>query len=145
MRELTYLLYRVSSNTSASKFCFSFTQCYLIMRILDYSKQIGKKIIINSTTRIVIEIEKICYIKKEIDIADIYLIDGSHFSEIKSLKEYEKKLCQYGFYRINRDTIINGNYIKEIKINKHCREIKIFEKKFEVSFRRLKHIKEVLL
>ena len=112
------------------------------MKILDYSNQVGKKIIING---IIVEIEKICYIKKEIDIADIFLIDGSQLSEIKTLKNFEKELCEYGFYRINKNIIINANYIKEIKINKNSREIKILEKSFEVSFRRLKIIKNTFI
>jgi DNA-binding LytR/AlgR family response regulator len=113
--------------------------------ILDYSKQIGKKIITKGRNKILIEIENICFIKNEIDIAEIHLSNGEIVCEIKTLKDYEKELSDYGFYKISRNTIINGRFITEIKVCKTEKYLTIGGKKMNIAKRMVKELKKLLI
>jgi len=71
--------------------------------ITDYTKQIGKKIALNSHY---IDISEIIYISCDSYICTIYLKDEK-ISISKQLKCFENELSEFGFIRINRSTIIN--------------------------------------
>jgi len=88
-----------------------------------------------------INIEDISHITCSGYLSTIHLLnDNKNYSHCKLLKEYEVELMGKGFYRINRNTLININYIFEINfINKPILEL-INKLKFRVSKRRKKEL-----
>ena len=149
---LTYLWDQVSSNTSRSGyvkyrafFMFKETKRKPKFMPIDYSRQIGKKIITKGDKMKFINIENIVYIHREGYLTTIYLNTGVKVYEIKSLCAFEKELFEMGFFRIRDNTIINGNYITEVDTKIHKRTVKLGAIEFTVSKRRLKSFNDWIL
>jgi len=106
--------------------------------IIDYSKQTGKKMITKGDKIKFINVEDIMYIKCEDYLSTIFLNTGEKIHEIKTLREFEMKLLDVGFFRIRNNTIINGNYISEVNTKTHKRTVKLGEFDFIVAKSRLK-------
>ena len=101
---------------------------------IDYSKQTGRKITTKGYKKKTVNIEEIMYIKREGYLSTLYLQNGEKIDEIESLCEFERKLCDMGFFRIRNNTIINGKYITEVN-----KKTVILEKiTFLIAKRRLK-------
>ena len=105
--------------------------------ILDYSKQLGKKMITKGHQKACVHIESIVYIQCHGGLSVIYLNDESQEEEIKTLKAFEEDLCGMGFIRISRDTIVNGKYVTEVNTNNGKRVVCLGEIVLNVSKRRL--------
>ena len=112
--------------------------------ILDYSSQYGKKIITTGNPQQHINFDKIIYIQYDYDTSIIFLSDGNKIKEKKTLKEYEKDLCDFGFFRIHKNTIINGMYITEVNTNIKEKTVKLDEITLNIAKRRLKFFKNWL-
>jgi len=105
---------------------------------IDYSRQIGKKIISKGDKMKFINMESIAYIQREGYLTTIHLNTGVKVYEIKSLCAFDKELFEMGFFRIRDNTIINGNYITEVDTKVHKRKVKVGESEFVVAKKRLK-------
>jgi len=112
---------------------------------IDYSRQIGKKMIAKGDKMKFINMESIVYIQREGYLTTIYLNTGVKVYEIKSLCAFEKELFEIGFFRIRDNTIINGNYITEIDTKNNKKTVKLGAIEFSVSKRRLKAFKDWIL
>ena len=101
---------------------------------IDYSKQTGRKITTKGYKKKTVNIEDIMYIKREGYLSTLYLQNGENIVEIESLCEFERKLCDMGFFRIRNNTIINGKYITEVD----KKTVKLEKITFLIAKRRLK-------
>jgi DNA-binding LytR/AlgR family response regulator len=101
---------------------------------IDYSRQAGKKITTKGYTKKSVHIEDIMYIVRDGYLSTLFLNNGERIFEIESLREFERKLCDMGFFRIRDNTIINGKYITEA--NK--KTVKLGKTAFSIAKRRLK-------
>ena len=84
---------------------------------IDYSNQIGKKISTTGKQKTFIDVSDILYLECQNIYTTIFMnIKGNKicFMEAKSLKKYENELKEYGFFRVNNNTLVNGNYITKI-------------------------------
>jgi DNA-binding LytR/AlgR family response regulator len=75
---------------------------------IDYSKQAGRKFTTKGNKRKTIHIEEIMYILREEYLCRIVIHNGLEIFEIETLRTFEKKFCELGFFRIRDNTIING-------------------------------------
>ena len=112
--------------------------------VIDYSKQIGKKITTKGNQKVCIHLESIMYIQSEGGLATIFLNDESSVEEIKTLKEFEKDLFDAGFVRINRNTIINCRYITNVDTNYAKRVVYLGKIALKISKRHLIGVKKQL-
>jgi len=112
---------------------------------IDYSRQFGKKIMTKGDKKRFINIESIVYIRREGYLTTLYLNTGVKVYEIKSLKEFDKELFGMGFFRIHKNTIVNGRYITEIGSMGKQKKVKLGEIELIVSKRRLKSFKDWIL
>jgi Fe2+ transport system protein FeoA len=67
-------------------------------------------------------------------LSTLFLNNGDRIFEIESLREFERKLCDMGFFRIRDNTIINGKHITEA--NK--KTVKLEKIEFRIAKRRFK-------
>jgi len=106
--------------------------------VIDFSNQTGKKISTKGDKRKFINIENIMYIKCEMSLTKIFLVNGTMIHEIKTLHDFEEELSGMGFFRIRDNIIINGNYITEMDIKIRNRKVKLGETVFVVARNRLR-------
>ena len=88
------------------------------MRI-DYSKQTGKKISIKGKYNLLINMTDILYMECEGNYTTLYLnlyLGDKRvcYTETKHLKQFETELSDYGFFRVNNNTLVNGYHIKKV-------------------------------
>jgi DNA-binding LytR/AlgR family response regulator len=84
------------------------------MRTIDYTNQNGTSIFVMGKFY---PLNRILYLKCDANYTGIYLIGGDHTvppCERKTLKEFEEELKDFGFQRINRNTIINQKHIDTV-------------------------------
>ena len=81
---------------------------------IDYSRQLGKKLTTKGHQKRCVDIADIVYIQCERDLATLFLSDESKVKELKSLKAFEEELCDMGFIRISKNTVINEKYITKV-------------------------------
>ena len=106
--------------------------------VIDFSKQIGKRISVQGNKKIFINMEEIMYIQCEDHLSILFLSNGVKIYEIKTLCQFEKELTDFGFFRIRDNTIINGKYITEIDTKMNKRAVKLEKIEFIIAKRRLK-------
>ncbi|MDR0206565.1 MAG: LytTR family transcriptional regulator DNA-binding domain-containing protein [Bacteroidales bacterium] len=106
--------------------------------VIDYSRQAGRTITTKGYRKKIVIIEDIKYIICEDHLSSIYLNSEKVISEIKTLCEFERQLCVFGFFRIRKNILINGRYITEIDSRINKRVVKLGEIYFIVSKNRLK-------
>jgi len=112
---------------------------------IDYSSQLGKKITTRGNKKFCLHIESILYILCEGDFSTLFLNNHTRVHEIKPLKAYEEELCDMGFIRISRNTLINGKYITKIINNSGKRMVYLGDDiVLHISKRRLNEVKRVL-
>ncbi|MDR3046451.1 MAG: LytTR family transcriptional regulator DNA-binding domain-containing protein [Bacteroidales bacterium] len=75
-------------------------------------------------------------------LTTIFITDGKPMSSSKILKKYEKDLSEYGFIRINHNTLVNSIFITKVSISKQERLVFIQNTPIEVSKRRVKSLKK---
>jgi|ERR1035437_7795262 DNA-binding LytR/AlgR family response regulator len=90
---------------------------------LDFSNQDGKKIVINEKTKTnLVPIKDIIYLVCDSYITTCHLINNESISTAKLLKHFEQELVDYGFLRVNFNTVVNVKHITKI--------VKVDNKKF---------------
>ena len=79
----------------------------------------SKRLALHSQDKIqIVEIGNIVRCESNINYTQFYFIDGSKMLVTKTLKEFDKMLSEFGFYRVHQSHLINIDYLKEyIKID----------------------------
>jgi len=109
---------------------------------INYSRQIGQKIVTHGKNKIFIDVQDILYLQCEGNYTMIFLKDSNKILELKPLKEFQKELSNFGFVRINNNTLVNGKFISKIFTENSKNFIKIDEITLKISRRRLKILKK---
>lgn len=90
-------------------------------------------------------IGNICYIRCDSYLSSIYLNDGSFVTCSKLLREFEEKLFDFYFIRINHSTLINCKYFDGIVQEGKKRTVLLVDgSKFRISRRKWYKVKEKL-
>lgn len=79
----------------------------------------SKRLALHSQDKIqIVEIGNIVRCESNINYTQFYFIDGSKMLVTKTLKEFDKMLSEFGFYRVHQSHLINIDCLKEyIKID----------------------------
>lgn len=111
----------------------------------DFSKQRDQRLIVNERGKTqFIDIIEITHLTCEAYLTTIHTIKGKQITVTKLLKEFEKELVDFGFFRVNRNTLINMKYIASMKTrNKPSIEL-LNNCEIFVSCRRLSQFKKAL-
>jgi len=73
-----------------------------------------KRIALNTVDKIhIVQIEDVIRLESDINYTRFYFEDGSKLMVTKTLKEFDKMLCDHSFIRIHQSHLVNTNYIKE--------------------------------
>ena len=84
----------------------------------DTSKQIGKKITIETKNKVLcFDIERIKYIICDGHYCNVHLIDESEHRVRRSLKYFKQELEKIGFLHANRNTLVNARYINDAQFS----------------------------
>jgi len=103
----------------------------------DFSKQIGKKIAVCEKTRTtLIGIDTITHLICDCYVTTLYHTDQEPISSSKLLKHFEVELNEFGFLRVNNNTIINPNHISGIEFSCQRKILHINHSEIKVSRRR---------
>jgi len=103
----------------------------------DFSKQVGIKISIKTKSRtFYVNIEDILYIRCDGYLSTIFPVEDKSICVAKSLREHEEELSEYGFLRVNYNTLVNPKHIHDIEIIKGRKHIKVGKQEINVSKRR---------
>ncbi len=105
----------------------------------DYNCQKGQKLVINEKAEFhQIDIEKISHISCDGYISTIYILgEKENISTSHLLKDFEEDLSDMGFFRVNRNTLINLNHVDSYQSNGKPVVIMSNNQKFIISRRRL--------
>ncbi len=113
----------------------------------DYSSQNNKKktIKIDSNTQQV-SIKNITHIKCDGYVSTVFIKDKEPPLNTKRLlKLYEIELAELGFFRANRNTLVNLKHVKCVECSKSNILTLITDEKIPISCRNLTKIKRILL
>lgn len=104
----------------------------------DFSCQRDKKIILKEKgiTRI-IDMKDVIALVCEGYVTTVLLVDNQDITISKLLKEFELELKEYGFLRINHNTVINSRHISSIEGGKRRVITLLDDFQFKISRRKL--------
>lgn len=103
---------------------------------MDFSNQKNKTIILRGKSKIKqIIIEEIVYVKCDSYLTTFYTTNDTITYSI-TLKQVELQIEQYGFFRINRNTLVNLKYFDSYVINRNRYLITTTGVKLNVSRRK---------
>lgn len=109
------------------------------------TKQRDQKIIITDKDVIkVISIEDILYFSCESYITTIHTVDKGKISIVKLLKHFEEDLAAFGFFRINRNYLVNMKYVDAIHTAGNAFVELFNHTKLAISCRKLSPFKRAL-
>ena len=112
----------------------------------NFNKQKEKLILTKGNKKEWICVADIKRITVDDTLATIY-VEGQEnsFSFIRTLASFEAELLDYGFFKVNRNTLVDGAFIKhtEEKDKKHIILLKSGEK-FEFSQRQYKKFRKII-
>jgi len=113
---------------------------------MNYNIQKDQSLLIKNENQIrQVYIENICYIRCDGYLSFIYLSDGLFITCSKLLREFEEKLSDFSFIRINHNTLINCKYFNCIENEGKKRTLLLVDgSKFQVSRRKWYKVKEKL-
>jgi two-component system LytT family response regulator len=79
----------------------------------------NKKLALHSQDKIeIVEIGSIIRCQSSVNYTSFYFANGSKVMVTKTLKEYDKMLSEFGFYRVHQSHLINIDHLKEyVKID----------------------------
>ena len=79
----------------------------------------NKRLALHSQDKIeIIEIGNIIRCESNVNYTQFFFKDGTKMLVTKTLKEYDKMLTEFGFYRVHQSHLVNIDYIKEyVKID----------------------------
>jgi len=126
INELKEVVNRFTTHYSSKKNMASRTK----ILIENFEEGNIKKLVIQNVHGFrVLSLNEILYLKGEVNYTRFILKTGEKLMTSKTLKEYEKLLTNYGFYRIHQSSLINLRYVKEyikgeggevVMINNEC-------------------------
>jgi DNA-binding LytR/AlgR family response regulator len=104
---------------------------------MDFSKQIGKKLlIVEKTKRYFVDMEDITHITCDRYLCIVHLVDeAKKYSTAQQLNEFKKKLEKYGFWLLNRKTLANGKHFSEDQTMNRKKHIMVHNTDIVVSRR----------
>lgn len=113
----------------------------------DHSCQRDKTIIIkekNKTSQV--KVSEITHITCDSYISDINLLENKNTINVsKLLKNFEEELSGVGFFRANRNTLINIKNVDNLQTRKNkCCIILVNKTEIEISNRKLSMLKKIL-
>lgn len=79
----------------------------------------NKRLALHSQDKIeIVEIGNIVRCESNVNYTQFYFVDGSKMLVTKTLKEFDKMLSEFGFYRVHQSHLINIDHLKEyVKID----------------------------
>ncbi len=79
----------------------------------------NKRLALHSQDKIeIVEIGSIVRCESNVNYTQFYFADGSKMLVTKTLKEYDRMLTEFGFYRVHQSHLINIDHLKEyVKID----------------------------
>lgn len=84
------------------------------LSLLKENMQGSKKIALNTLEKIqIVNIEDIIRCESSVNYTTFYFLDGSKLLVTKTLKEFDKMLAEYNFFRVHQSHLINTEFIKE--------------------------------
>ena len=107
----------------------------------NFSKQPNKIIFTIGRKKEWINIADIIYITVDLTLCSVYIKQREKpYYFVKQLKEFEKELADYGFFRANGNTLVNGNYVKSTEKENNRAHISL-ETGTKISFSRRQYSK----
>jgi two-component system LytT family response regulator len=111
----------------------------------EYSKQNNHIITITEKSQIsFINAGEILYLQCEGYLTTIYFVNKNSIDIAKLLKYFEDELAEFGFLRVNHNTLINMRYVNHLKTSKAQRVVYIEETEITISRRKFHLLKEFL-
>ena len=91
----------------------------LLQSNIKEEKKFNKRLALHSQDKIeIIEIGNIIRCESNVNYTQFFLKDSTKMLVSKTLKEYDKMLTEFGFYRVHQSHLVNIHYIKEyVKID----------------------------
>ncbi|MDX1444803.1 LytTR family DNA-binding domain-containing protein [Lishizhenia sp.] len=84
------------------------------LSLLKENMQGSKKIALNTLEKIqIVNIEDIIRCESSVNYTTFYFMDGTKLLVTKTLKEFDKMLSEYNFFRVHQSHLINTEFIKE--------------------------------
>jgi len=114
--------------------------------IKEYINQTDKKVVLKMrNTFIQMDMKSITIIMCDGYLSTLYFLnEQKQISVSKLLKDFEKELAPYGFFRVNRNTLVNVNNIYSIQ-NGNSRIVTMVDNhKICVSFRKITQLRKLL-
>lgn len=78
-----------------------------------------EKPVVHLGSRREVDAFNILLLKADNNYTEIYFDDGSRFLSSTTLGTLEQRLQPYNFFRVNRSTVINLNYLNHFKVHRH--------------------------
>ncbi len=79
---------------------------------VDIENNNSRKLILKNNEAVhLLDVEQIIYVKADNNYSVFYIEDGREIMVSKSLKVYDQKLSNYGFFRIHQSHLVNQKYI----------------------------------
>jgi len=133
INELKEVVSRFTTHYSSKKNMASRTK----ILIENFEEGNIKKLVIQNVHGFrVLSLNEILYLKGEVNYTRFILKTGEKLMTSKTLKEYEKLLTNYGFYRIHQSSLINLRYVKEYIKGEGGEVVMINNDQLDVSRRR---------
>jgi len=113
---------------------------------IDFSRQRNIVIITTGRKKEWINVGDILYITVDLTLSSVFVLqrDAPYFF-VKQLTRFEKELGDYGFFRANGNTLVNGNYVKRIEKEQNNYFIYLHkDKKISLSRRQYSKIRKII-
>ncbi|MDR0206075.1 MAG: LytTR family transcriptional regulator [Bacteroidales bacterium] len=82
----------------------------------DFSKQRNMVIFTTGRKKEWINVGDILYITVDLTLSSVFVLQkDTLYYFVKQLKEFETDLKDYGFFRVNGKTLVNGCYVKSLE------------------------------
>ena len=114
--------------------------------IFDFSKQLSKFIFTTGHKKELIKAGDILYITIDLTLSSVFVQHRENpYYLAKQLKEFDTELAEYGFFRANGNTLVNGVYVKSIEMEKTKRFLLLQNgKKISLSRRQYSKIRKII-
>ena len=88
--------------------------------IFDFSKQRNNFIFTTGHKKELINVGDILYITIDLTLSSVFVQHRENpYYLAKQLKEFDTELVDYGFFRANGNTLVNGIYVKSLETEKN--------------------------
>ncbi len=108
-----------------------------------FSSQRNNKVVVKEKSiSYQVYIERITHLTCESYITTVHTIDSEKIVVSRLLKHFEIELAEYGFLRINRNTVVNGKNILNYRNGGEACVMLLNNEKIKISRRKLHLLKE---